>query len=90
MSRNVRGGPLVHFFMGGLEYQVEHHLFPRAPRPNLPALRQIVRRYCAENDIPYTETSLGGAFQTIIAYLNQVGLKNRDPYTCTLVRQFRG
>lgn len=90
MSRNVRGGPLVHFFMGGLEYQVEHHLFPMAPRPALPALRNVVRRYCAENDIPYTETSLGGAFRTIIAYLNQVGLKHRDPYTCPLVRRYRG
>jgi fatty acid desaturase len=90
MSRNVRGGPLVHFLMGGLEYQVEHHLFPRAPRPNLPALQRYVRRYCAENDIPYTETSLTGAFRTIIAYLNQVGLKNRDPYTCPLVRRYRG
>lgn len=90
MSRNVRGGPLVHFFMGGLEYQVEHHLFPMAPRPNLPAVQKVVRRYCAENGIPYTETSLGGAFRTIIAYLNQVGLKHRDPYTCPLVRRYRG
>jgi fatty acid desaturase len=90
MSRNVRGGPLVHFFMGGLEYQVEHHLFPMAPRPNLPALQRLVRRYCAEHGITYTETSLGEAFRTIIAYLNQVGLKNRDPYTCPLVRRYRG
>ena len=28
MSRNVRGGLLVDFFMGGLNYQIEHHLFP--------------------------------------------------------------
>ena len=90
MSRNVRGGPLVHFLMGGLEYQVEHHLFPMAPRPNLPALQRFVRRYCAEHGLTYTETSLGGAFRTIIAYLNQVGLKNRDPYTCPLVRRYRG
>ncbi|MFD5225445.1 fatty acid desaturase family protein [Microbacterium sp. NPDC058342] len=90
MSRNVRGGAFVHFFMGGLEYQVEHHLFPRAARPNLPALQKVVRRHCAENGIPYTETSLPEAFRTIIAYLNQVGLKNRDPYTCPLVRQYRG
>lgn len=90
MSRNVRGGPLVHFLMGGLEYQVEHHLFPMAPRPNLPALQKLVRAYCAESGIPYTETTLVGAFRTIIAYLNQVGLKNRDPYTCPLVRRYRG
>ncbi|WP_125776641.1 fatty acid desaturase family protein [Antribacter gilvus] len=90
MSRNVRGGALVHFLMGGLEYQVEHHLFPMAPRPNLPELQKVVRAYCAQNDIPYTETSLVGAFRTIIAYLNQVGLKHRDPYTCPLVRRYRG
>lgn len=36
MSRNVRGGFLVHFFMGGLEYQIEHHLFPSAPAPTSP------------------------------------------------------
>lgn len=90
MSRNVRGGPLVHFLMGGLEYQVEHHLFPMAPRPNLPALQHHVRRYCADQGIPYTETTLADAFHTILAYLNQVGLKNRDPYTCPLVRRYRG
>ncbi|HET8926396.1 MAG TPA: acyl-CoA desaturase [Microbacterium sp.] len=90
MSRNIRGGPLVHFFMGGLEYQIEHHLFPMAPRPNLAGLQKLVRRYCAAYGIPYTETTLGDAFRTIIAYLHQVGLKNRDPYTCPLVRRYRG
>jgi fatty acid desaturase len=90
MSRSIRGGPLVHFLMGGLEYQVEHHLFPMAPRPNLAALQRLVRKHCADNAIPYTETSLGEAFRTIIAYLNQVGLKNRDPWTCPLVREYRG
>lgn len=89
MSRNIRGGRLVHFFMGGLQYQIEHHLFPRAPRPNLPALQKIIREHCAQHGITYSETSLRGAYAIIIAYLNQVGLKNRDPYTCPLVRQYR-
>ena len=35
MSRNISGGPVVRFFMGGLENQVEHHLFPAMARPNL-------------------------------------------------------
>ena len=34
-SRNVRGGWLVDFALGGLNYQIEHHLFPSMPRPNL-------------------------------------------------------
>ena len=90
MSRNIRGSRLVHFFMGGLEYQIEHHLFPRTPRPNLPALQKMVREHCSALGIRYTETTLGAAYGVIISYLNQVGLKNRDPYTCPLVVQFRG
>ena len=34
-SRNVRGSWLVDFALGGLNYQIEHHLFPSMPRPNL-------------------------------------------------------
>ena len=34
-SRNVRGGRLVDFALGGLNYQIEHHLFPSMPRPSL-------------------------------------------------------
>lgn len=90
MSRDVRGGMLVHFFLGGLEYQIEHHLFPKTPRPNLPALGRVVRKHCADNGIPYTEASFGEAMVTVIAYLNQVGLKHRDPFTCPLVTIYRG
>lgn len=90
MSRNVRRGMFVNFFMGGLEYQIEHHLFPSAPRPNLPKIRAIVRDYCHRYDVTYTETSLVQAYATVLGYLNQVGLKNRDAYTCPLVRQYRG
>lgn len=90
MSRNIRGNPLVHFFMGGLQYQIEHHLFPRIPRPNLPALQQLVREHCSTLGIRYTETTLGEAYKVIIAYLNQVGLRNRDPFSCPLVLRYRG
>lgn len=40
VSRNIRDGPLVRFLMGGLQYQIEHHLFPVAPRPSLAALQK--------------------------------------------------
>jgi len=50
----------------------------------------MVREFCDENGVEYTETSLGEALATVVAYLNQVGLKNRDPFTCPLVRELRG
>ena len=55
MSRNVRGGPFVDFAMGGLNYQIEHHLFPSMPRPNLKRVQPIVREYCAEHEVTYAE-----------------------------------
>ena len=58
MSRNISGGPVVRFFMGGLENQVEHHLFPMMARPNLKRAQQIVREHCQQHGIPYTETTL--------------------------------
>lgn len=90
MSRNIKDGPLMRFLMGGLQYQIEHHLFPVAPRPALPALQTRVREYCARYNIPYTERTLTEASKTVVGYLNQVGLKNRDPYVCPLVQRYRG
>ncbi len=89
MSRNVSGGRLVDFFMGGLNYQIEHHLFPSMPRPNLARAQPLVRRFCAEQGIEYTETSLVDSYRVIISYLNKVGLKARDPFSCPLVAQLQ-
>ncbi|ARC58458.1 Stearoyl-CoA 9-desaturase [Frondihabitans sp. 762G35] len=88
-SRNVTGGPLMTIAMGGLDYQVEHHLFPNMARPNLRAARRIVREHCAEHQVPYTETTLWSAFGTVIAYLNRVGLAARRPFDCPMAAEYR-
>ncbi|GAC00556.1 putative fatty acid desaturase [Gordonia namibiensis NBRC 108229] len=89
MSRNIRGGPVTDFMMGGLNYQIEHHLFPSMPRPNLAKVQPLVRAHCARHGVQYTETSLVGSYGIVIRYLNQVGLGDRDPFTCPLVRMYR-
>ncbi|GMA87230.1 hypothetical protein GCM10025868_24800 [Angustibacter aerolatus] len=89
MSRNVSGGAPVAFLMGGLNYQIEHHLFPSMPRPNLHKVRPMVRDFCAEHGIDYTETTLPGAYRAIVAHLNEVGLRARDPFTCPVAQQLR-
>ena len=89
MSRNITGGPLVSIFMGGLNYQVEHHLFPSMARPHLRRIQPLVAAYCAAEGVPYVQTSLWSAYRTVITYLNNVGLKGKDPFLCPLVAQRR-
>ncbi|MBT5576239.1 MAG: acyl-CoA desaturase [Microbacteriaceae bacterium] len=81
-SRNIRGGLFMDHFMGGLNYQVEHHLFPSMARPQLHKAARIVREFCAEKKIAYTETGLFQSYGIVIAYLNRVGLAARDPFDC--------
>jgi fatty acid desaturase len=72
-SRNVRGGWLTDLALGGLNYQIEHHLFPSMPRPNLRRSQAIVRAHCRQLGLPYTETSLAGSYAAALQYLNAVG-----------------
>jgi fatty acid desaturase len=72
-SRNVRGGWFTDFLLGGLNYQVEHHLFPNMPRPSLRKAQSIVRSYCQEMQISYTEASLFGSYAAALRHLHDLG-----------------
>jgi fatty acid desaturase len=72
-SRNIRGGWLTDLVLGGLNYQIEHHLFPSMPRPNLRRAQRLVRQFCHEIGLPYTETSLIGSYAQTPRYLHAVG-----------------
>jgi fatty acid desaturase len=89
MSRNIRGGWPTHFALGGLNYQIEHHLFPSMPRPNLRHAQHLVRDFCAGHRVTYTETSLLSAYRIVIRYLNQVGSGAPDLFRCPLAEQYR-
>ncbi len=89
MSRNISGGPLVAVGMGGLNFQIEHHLFPSMPSVNLAKARPIVKEYCRTNGVAYTETTLVGSYRIVLRYLKKVGLKHADPFDCPVTAQFR-
>ncbi|MFJ4526649.1 fatty acid desaturase family protein [Streptomyces sp. NPDC088810] len=72
-SRNVRGGLLTDVMLGGLNYQIEHHLFPGMPTVHLRRARLIVRRYCAEIGVPYHETGLIRSYREALTHLQRVG-----------------
>jgi fatty acid desaturase len=85
MSRNVSGGRPMAVLMGGLNYQVEHHLFPSMARPHLRLVQPMVEAHCAAMGVPYTQTTLWQSYGIVARYLNTVGLKGRDPFLCPLV-----
>jgi fatty acid desaturase len=72
-SRNVRGSWLVDLVLGGLNYQIEHHLFPNLPRPNLRRAQPLVRAFCQQHGLPYTEASLFASYAEAIRHLHTVG-----------------
>jgi fatty acid desaturase len=72
-SRNVRGGWLTDLALGGLNYQIEHHLFPSMPRPSLRRAQPLIAAFCAEHGVSYTESSLLGSYAQGLRHLNQVG-----------------
>jgi fatty acid desaturase len=88
-SRNIRGGWWATMIYGGLNYQIEHHLFPSMPRPRLAKAREIVREKCAQLNVPYTEVPAYRSYLIVVRHLNAVGLAARDPFECPLLAQRR-
>jgi fatty acid desaturase len=60
-TRNLEMPRIVSFFFMGLDYQVEHHLFPKIPRHKLPEAARITRAWCERNGIVYQSMPYGAA-----------------------------
>jgi fatty acid desaturase len=71
-SRNVAGSRPVDFVLGGLNYQIEHHLFPNMPRPNLRRAQPLIRGFCQQHGLDYTEASLFGSYAQAVRHLHTV------------------
>ncbi len=71
-ARDIIPNPFIDFWYGGLNYQIEHHLFPDMPRNNLGKARPIVKAFCAERGIPYWETGLFESWREILQYMHEV------------------
>ncbi len=72
-SRNIRGGWFTDLALGGLNYQIEHHLFPSMPRPSLRRSQPLIREFCQEHGLPYCQASLVGSYAQALRYLHAVG-----------------
>jgi fatty acid desaturase len=72
-SRNIRGGWLADFALGGLNYQIEHHLFPSMPRPSLRHAQAPVRAFCEQHGIAYREVGFFASYAQVLRHLHAVG-----------------
>lgn len=88
-SRNISGGALIRTGMGGLNFQIEHHLFPSMPSVNLRRARPVVREFCRRHGVMYTETTLIDSYRIVLRYLRAVGLTHADPFECPLAARMR-
>jgi fatty acid desaturase len=77
-ARNVSGSRLVDVCYGGLNFQIEHHLFPTLPRNRLREAQVHVKAFCKENSIPYYETSVIQSYREIFAFLSRVSAPLRS------------
>jgi fatty acid desaturase len=88
MSRNIRGGLMTDFLMGGLNRQIEHHLFPAMPSPNLAKVQPLVRAYCDELGVPYTEVGFFASYRIVLGYLNDVEHRATEPFVCPVAATY--
>lgn len=71
-TRNVDDTFFVGWFMGGLHYQIEHHLFPFVPRHSLHKVRPLVEALCKKHGVRYHSTGLLEGSVEILSYLDTV------------------
>ena len=71
------GNKLVTWFVGGLNYQVEHHLFPRISHVHYPAISNIVEKNCKEFNLPYN--SYPTMRQSMVSHFRKMKQLGRKP-----------
>lgn len=77
-TRNMESSPFIDWLWGGLNFQIEHHLFPTMPRCNLGKCSMLVRDFCAENGLPYMVDGYWAGYQLNLKQLENVANLVRD------------
>ena len=71
------GNKLISWLVGGLNFQIEHHLFPRISHVHYPAISKIIKRTCHDYGIKYIEyPKMWHAILSHVAYLRKLGKAN--------------
>jgi linoleoyl-CoA desaturase len=72
---------IISWFVGGLNFQVEHHLFPKISHVHYPAISRIVENTCKRFDLPYNNyPTMTGAVASHFRMLKQLGRRPSQEY----------
>ena len=75
-----RRNPLITWYVGGLNFQVEHHLFPRICHVHYPRIARVVERLCAREGVPYrANDSLRTAIRSHYRWVKRMGRSEPVP-----------
>lgn len=80
-TMNIDCSEGMDWFHGGLQFQIEHHLFPRLPRHNLREARKLVKAFAAKHGIDYHEVSFYQSNVETLKGLKDVAMKARTMTT---------
>ncbi|KAG8375670.1 hypothetical protein BUALT_Bualt10G0124600 [Buddleja alternifolia] len=75
---NIKCSSWMDWFHGGLQFQIEHHLFPRLPRSQLRRVSPLVKELCKKHGLPYNSASFWEANAMTIRTLKNVAMEARD------------
>ncbi|CAN0183450.1 unnamed protein product [Discosporangium mesarthrocarpum] len=74
-TRNVTSNWFVDWFCGGLQYQVDHHLFPTIPRHNLGKVHHLVESFCKQHGVHYHEAGMLTGTYEVLSHLGEISRK---------------
>ncbi len=75
-SNFAMNNPVVSWFVGGLNFQIEHHLFPKISHVHYPAISKIVMEKCKEFNLPYNKyDTMFGAMASHFRVMKLLGKK---------------
>jgi acyl-lipid (7-3)-desaturase (Delta-4 desaturase) len=74
------GGPVLAFINGGLNYQIEHHLFPRIQHSHYPLIAPVVKKFCEEKGVTYRHfPTVGENVMSCVRHLYLMGHQKTPP-----------
>jgi len=71
-TKNMNPGVIIDWICGGLNYQIEHHLYPTMPRHNLSKIRPRVMEFCKKQNLPYQTDDFLTCFLAVESQLKEV------------------